>query len=587
MLTKQYFDQSNWQDLIATSENKSFAAYFDLFSAAAKAAEVTGNAENLEVFQLLARITSFWFDLSDRNNPFRPLITYRDGSQTFSVDDLDVEAVNVLEELVVSISDPEMQARVADILWIKKRNPKWAIMAASAYIASDKNLNANEDIMILERTERAIQIAIQLKNRTLFDSVFGEVITLLKGFETDEKLLSYQPIHFIGFIQKYKNKDDEYPDFVLLSERGAQVAKAAKKWDLAQLYWETHAGWYRKDAAEYRDSLIAAAEIDVIRAQEASNEVPPNNLAAHTFIQDAIERMRAIGGLRERIDQLQILMQQYGMQSLSEMHHISVGADVTKIVLRATEKVKGKNLKDALVALASLEYSESLSSLRKEAEATAQRNIFTFLTQSNILDDQGNVVARGTPLPEDHDQAILNEMYSIATRYQDLRGSASIRPAIEQIVSEHSITLSVFKKLLKDHPFIATDQEEICARGLYYGFAGDFLLATHLLIPQIENMIRQILQRKGVITAGLDKNMIQDQFTLQKIIYDENLEAELGEDIVFDLKGLLVERFGSNLRNLSAHGLMSTNDFYSARCIYFWWLIFRLWCLPRFDLMNE
>ena len=34
----------------------------------------------------------------------------------------------------------------------------------------------------------------------------------------------------------------------------------------------------------------------------------------------------------------------------------------------------------------------------------------------------------------------------------------------------------------------------------------------------------------------------------------------LGEDLVFDLQGLLVERFGVNLRNRMAHGLMGTNS---------------------------
>ncbi len=52
----------------------------------------------------------------------------------------------------------------------------------------------------------------------------------------------------------------------------------------------------------------------------------------------------------------------------------------------------------------------------------------------------------------------------------------------------------------------------------------------------------------------------------------------LGEDIVFDLRGLLVERFGSNLRNEGAHGLMDYEEFLAPQAIYLWWLALKLCC---------
>jgi hypothetical protein len=61
----------------------------------------------------------------------------------------------------------------------------------------------------------------------------------------------------------------------------------------------------------------------------------------------------------------------------------------------------------------------------------------------------------------------------------------------------------------------------------------------------------------------------------------------LGDDLVFELRGLLVERHGSNFRNLLAHGLLDQDAFYSGESIYLWWLTLHLCCIPISSRMKE
>jgi hypothetical protein len=42
------------------------------------------------------------------------------------------------------------------------------------------------------------------------------------------------------------------------------------------------------------------------------------------------------------------------------------------------------------------------------------------------------------------------------------------------------------------------------------------------------------------------------------------------------LRGLLIERFGSNLRHQEAHGLLDDLEYNSTTVAYFWWLTLRL-----------
>ncbi len=105
-----------------------------------------------------------------------------------------------------------------------------------------------------------------------------------------------------------------------------------------------------------------------------------------------------------------------------------------------------------------------------------------------------------------------------------------------------------------------------------------FLTATHLLIPQLESSVRYVLSRSGVIVSKLDSLGTQEEKDLGALLYEPRLEELLGEDLVFDLQGLLVERFGINLRNKMAHGLMKHDEFPSPIVLYLWWLVLRI-CL--------
>lgn len=59
------------------------------------------------------------------------------------------------------------------------------------------------------------------------------------------------------------------------------------------------------------------------------------------------------------------------------------------------------------------------------------------------------------------------------------------------------------------------------------------------------------------------------------------LKKLISEDLEFDLQGLLVERFGSNLRNGIAHGLVDYEGFFSTELIYLWWSSLHICCIYK------
>lgn len=590
MVTKADFDRSNWQDILSNASSMTCDSYYSAFKQAWS--DATDNEDEdtdvAEVFRFIGKITSMWLDPSQSaDDPFFPMMIFTDGSRTPTVEDLNSEELEILAQVVNDISDPELRARIADILWIRKRDYRMAILAARAYVESTKRLKKSDAWLspVSWRLERAIQLARQIRNTELIGEIFSNVEGIAQKAVSDGQLLNFAPITMMNLMQKYNYIPDDNSAYISLAERGANAAANDRKWHLAREYWETKARWYSETDAEFRQARIEAAETYVKEAEVAAGDNPSRHIAAAAFIEDAIEALRKIGGMQERIGQLQVLLTEYGRKSLDEMGEISIPIDLTRASTKAKEQVQGKTLYDAMFVLMRLGNSPRVVDLREEVIRSIEAHPFTFRVASRTLNDLGKVVGRRGTVDDDEEIVIEYEMYQSAARSQDILAVGIIDPARQQILLEHRVRVRDFFPLVFDNPFIPPGREEIYARGLHAGLMGDHLIASHLLIPQIENSLRYVLQQNGVITDRLSHDLIQDEYTLDKIIYYDELKETFGDDIVFDLKGLLVKRSGSNIRNLLAHGLMIQDDFYSARLIYLWWLTLRLWGLPKLDFL--
>ena len=106
------------------------------------------------------------------------------------------------------------------------------------------------------------------------------------------------------------------------------------------------------------------------------------------------------------------------------------------------------------------------------------------------------------------------------------------------------------------------------------------ILVTHLLLPQIENSVREIFTARGIITSKLESDQTQDERDMGWMLAHAEMAKIFGPGMAFDLRGLLVERFGLNLRNDIAHGLLAESQMVTEGALYAWWLTLRLCCIP-------
>ena len=111
---------------------------------------------------LLAQIFDFHFKPANPSEPFGPMIVNGDRRSMIPADLTDAQ-LDCLQSNLESVADPEYQARVGDILWLRRRNVDAARLAVRSYINAGARLEDPEHWPpCMERYERAVRLARQV-----------------------------------------------------------------------------------------------------------------------------------------------------------------------------------------------------------------------------------------------------------------------------------------------------------------------------------------------------------------------------------------------------------------------------------------
>jgi hypothetical protein len=205
-LNKEDFINSGWKEIIDNSERKDCQSYDTAFWNKAEKAKETGNIREQAVFEILASVTGVAIKPESNDEFFNDVFS-----------DLTEEHLKFLSNIAPEISDPELQARVADILWVKKRNYQMGQLAVDAYLKSAKELEHSEEYCT-DRIERVLRLArkINYKHKTVFTYI-EEVLERYKG--EDPLWLSAK---LMELLQDEKNIN------ILLNKQLLNTAKCSK-----------------------------------------------------------------------------------------------------------------------------------------------------------------------------------------------------------------------------------------------------------------------------------------------------------------------------------------------------------------------
>ena len=229
-LTKEDFMQSGWEDIIAQCNEKECAFYSSRFNAKALEAEGSGSIKEQRVLGLLSSVTSMYFKLDTPEAPFGPMMVFHD-RRTAIVDGFDENQLKLFSDVVNDISDPELRARIADVLWLRERDYHMAELAILSYLESAKSLEDPEKWMATaDRVERALQLATLLGGKApSFSVVISHIENVLAAYNGEDPL--FLSAKMMNLLQERGVGDSLH--YASLSEKLASRAESTHDWDRA------------------------------------------------------------------------------------------------------------------------------------------------------------------------------------------------------------------------------------------------------------------------------------------------------------------------------------------------------------------
>lgn len=293
----------------------------------------------------------------------------------------------------------------------------------------------------------------------------------------------------------------------------------------------------------------------------------------------AVNAMRQAPGGKERADELHERLIELQAKSLEQMKPVSTGGDAQELVERAIAMVSARSFREAVTALSEMAHAPSMDGLRVQVRKESRIAVLGSLFSNDIVNSRGRVVAKAPPLApgvdDPSDDGLRFRMFRNAHLRRSITVQAMLNPARIEIAHAHNPARGDIVDLIRHSPWVPPGHAESIARALVAGFHGDLLIASHLVPPQMEAMVRHVVEIGGGSTSMFDPKGLQPEKSLNALLETPEAKKAFGESGVFELQDLFVDQLGTNLRNEVAHGLRHDSALFDSDALYAWWLLLR------------
>ncbi len=570
-------------EALKESKEPECPAYADVFFDRAGAAEAAGDDKVARAWFLLAHLCRVTLSPSDLNDPFGPRLR-EPGGRTMVPGDMDEDTALGVLQLGCASADDELRSRLLDAIWNRLRDADAARQAVTSYVTAAKTLFDPEHwTAYASRIERAARLSRQLNDWGLMEEVLKEVEKRVLELNGADPL--YLSCHLIELLHEFKRGD---PDSIRnIAANGAQLAEIKGDFERARMYHNLVAKWCRraddKDGEKRAQVAVAAS----LHQQAERCSAPGQELLATHWLEKAHEAYRNIPGMRDKADEVYTELREYQRRAAHSMGRVTTEIPrASEMIKHARGHVAGRPLREALLALSTVvpltDFKYETDNTRELMEKYPLQGLFGGMT----VDHSGRVVGYTRSAFTTDDKEFELALWERVVRQLDLRyqvtAQTEIVPAMNQLNFEHCVRLEDLVDLVVNNPLVPPGHEELFAKGFLAGLRWDLAAGLSILVPQLENSLRRVLDQAGQEVTKRDKHGLQNFIQMGTMLTKHRaaLEEIFGYPIVQELRVLFVDQNGPDLRNQVAHGLMGDHQFFHHASIYAWWFIFRLTICP-------
>lgn len=555
------------------------------------------------VYFALASICDLHFKPEERGAAYGPMMVLSDGSRTAIPEDYAGAQSEAFLEILPRVTNLALRTRLADIVWLNTRKLAAAELAIGGYIEMMDLLIQHEakprfDLLHSRMFEanqnlaRGLQIAAATKKRKvpLSPAIAAAALRLVDAAE-DQIGVEKASGSFLRAVKlAFTYGVLEPADVVRRLEVALEVRQTDASFDeMRNLYFMIAEAYDEAELhVEANEARRLAAEESVREAETATGS---GMLAAHVLM-NAIAEFRRIRGSRERITELEKRLRELQPKALEEMVPVSHKTDITELVDYTLHQVEGLTLSKVLGQFGDLSRSRTVEELRLEALQHLRDFPLSSMFGGSRLDAEGRVVSY-TPTPELHgdpgDEWIKSRIAGNESLHRSLVVQGKIEPARRYIGAHHPLSQRHFEPIVRRSWLVPPGHRATMTLGFARFMQGDFISATYLLIPQLENCFRHFLKVTGNDPSKIESDLVQKDPTLSVIMekYRDKVVTIFGEDVINEVDHIFLYEGGPALRHDVAHGKVSSAAAYSVDAVYACWFIYRLICMTVFNQWDE
>lgn len=523
--------------------------------------------------QLFAEIIAFDFaeDYSDQNfgwgTYFGPMIVVPQKNGTVmkypNICDVTPAIIEYWSNRSKEVKNPILKARYANLVWdfskkVTRRQPEYSI----AQIAIDSTIEIAQKGLHKYKTEvikklgHALSLELSLNDMDRIEKVKNSIIDYEDKIAEDNKpgLWGFS----FDFLLKNKkillNPEEKIKIINDLEQRLDRLSKAE---DLDP--WSAESAAFR--LADYYNRSNRKEEANrVILKFGKMFEMKAETAAAFQAV-EWLKKLYSIYlqyGLRKEADRIAIKLRELGPKIDSEMKTISYSVQIPKEEIdKLIKQLIEGDLEKSLIRTANY-YIPKKEEAIKLLQELFKKTPLSFLFTREIFQDQGHIIATIKPLEED-----INGHVALQISRNLEISSFFLHETIKALISKFKLDTKTIIDCLYKSPIYEEDRKPFLTRGIEAYLNGDFLVAMHLLIPQIEVLIRNLVEKTGGAVLKTSWSGGFQYKTLDELLRDEGLIKVLGEDTALYFRVLFTDPRGWNLRNNLCHGISTIDTFNS------------------------
>lgn len=264
-------------------------------------------------------------------------------------------------------------------------------------------------------------------------------------------------------------------------------------------------------------------------------------------------------GLRTEAEAIAVRLRETGKRCKDELARFSVPVEIPKQEMeRYVESLISDTFETSMLRIA-FTYVPKQNEIRQQIQDLSEKNPILFDAPMVIQDDEGRPVASVGSMMDDMDGRVVLQMS------QNMQLAAiHLKPVLQGLREKYKVTAEEVVNYIYGSPVFAEDRKAIIELGINAYLANEFVIALHILIPQIENAVRRLVELTGGAIYRKHRTGSLVLKTFDEVLRDDRIVKVLGDDTALYLRVLFTDERGWNTRNRVCHGMMPSDEFGTA-----------------------